>query len=848
MSNDKKTLKATSAKEPKASKDVKATRDEYVKSLKSRHWFFKTVLALFSLGSIGLIAGVLVFILAFYHFGQDLPDYKKLKEYKPPIMTRLYGGDGTLIAEYASEKRIFIPIHAVPKHVIYAFLSAEDKNFFSHKGVDFYGVARAVVKNIENISSGRRLEGASTITQQVAKNFLLTNEVSFERKIKEAILAFRIEQSFTKQHILELYLNEIYLGNRSYGVAAAALNYFDKSLDELTIADAALLASLPKAPSAFDPFRNPERALERRNWVIERMYDDGRISKTQMQMAQAQGMDLTRFDRSEFVNARYFAEDIRRELVARYGDDVIYLGGLSVRTSLDPDLQTAAVDALRDGLEDYDRRHGYRGALGKIKDLDNWQEELAAFEIEDGYRPTWHRAVVLKATWDKLEIGFVDGTKGEIPLKNLGWARQSLSGGKYLGDEITGAHQVATKGDVIFALEDKDNKGTYMLRQIPNVQGAIVALDPHTGRVLAMQGGYKADISGFNRATQAKRQPGSAFKPFVYIAALDEGFTPSNLVLDAPFVIDQGPGLPKWKPTNYSNEFYGPTPVRVGLEKSRNLMTVRLAYHVGMEKISSYAAKFGVDPNMPKHLSMSLGAGETTLMDIVSAYAVFVNGGKKITPTLIDRIQDRNGDTIYKKDERFCDQCNTLIDWTYQETPLLDDEREQIADPRTAYQMVSMLQGVVQRGTATKLNSLGRPLAGKTGTTNDAKDAWFIGFTPDLVAGVYVGFDEPRSLGRRETGSSAALPIFKQFMETALKDEPIVPFRVPSGVNMVRVNAKTGRPATSSDKDSIWEAFVPGTEPNNQQYILDKSGLNLVTGQDSTSVKDSAAIGTGGLY
>lgn len=825
--------------------------------MKKRKFLLKSLLALFSLGSIMMVLGVIVLAGVMSHYSSDLPNHEKLKAYKPPIMTRFYAGDGTLIAEYASEKRIFLPVYAMPTHVIYAFLSAEDKNFFSHKGVDFVGVLRAAVKNIDNVRNGRRLEGASTITQQVAKNFLLTNEVSFERKIKEALLAFKIEDTFSKQHILELYLNEIYLGNRSFGVAAAALNYFDKSLDELSIDEAALLAALPKAPSDFNPYRNPERAKIRRDWILSRMHEDGYITESQMELAQLQPISLERPERENFRRARYFSEEVRQELIERYGEDIIYLGGLSVRTTLDPELQEIAFQALRKGLENYDRRHGYRGPLQTIKDMKNWKAELADIEKPFEAKDEWDLAVVTGADWRALTLGFKDGRPvGKILLKDLGWARQTLDDGK-VGGDVNSATKVGSVGDVILVerkqveqgddgKEDLSNR--YVLRQIPKVQGAIIAMDPHTGRVLAMQGGYIGSISSFNRATQAKRQPGSAFKPFVYLAALDEGFTPSNLVLDAPFVIDQGPGLPKWRPQNYSNKFYGPTPLRVGIEKSKNLMTVRLANHIGMDKIASYAKRFGVDDNMKKTLAMALGAGETTLSDITSAYSVFVNGGKKISPTFIDRIQDRSGKTIYKSDKRPCPDCEEIKDWDDATAPNIIDNRPQIADPRTAYQITSMLEGVVQRGTGVRLRELDRPMGGKTGTTNDSKDAWFIGFTPDLIAGVYIGFDNPSPLGPGETGSSVALPVFKDFMKQALEDEPITPFRVPEGIELVKINSKTGTPAKAGDRNTIWEAFLPGTEPTQQQYMLDRSGLNLVRGNDPTSTKQSATFGTGGLY
>lgn len=781
-------------------------------------WLGYAFLWLVSLGFLGAIGAVaaMAFVINFY--SQSLPDYSQLKKYEPPIVTRIYAGDGRLLAEYAQEKRIFMPIHAIPDILKNAFISAEDQNFYQHQGIDGTAVARAVVTNLKNRGSGRRLVGASTITQQVAKNFLLTNEVSYERKIKEAILAYRMEKAMSKSQLLELYLNEIFLGQRSYGVAAAALTYFNKPLDELTIAEAAYLAALPKAPNNYHPVRNREAALARRNWVIGRMAEDGHITQEQATLAQQAPLVLNEEEtEGTRVAAPYFAEEVRRDLEKQYGAKALYEGGLAVRTTLDPRLQDLAQDTLRDGLMAYDHRHGWRGPVTHFKTMDDWAGQLTALETPKGQLDNWRLAVVTDVNAERARIGFADKTTGSIPLDGLKWARKSLNEGYALGAEITSPRDVLEVGDVVMTeKQDKD----YILRQVPLVQGALVAMDPHTGRVLALQGGWNFDSSSFNRATQAKRQPGSAFKPFVYLAALDKGFTPATRVLDAPFVIEQSPGN-FWRPTNYSGEYYGPTPIRVGVEKSRNLMTVRLADHIGMNTVVEYAERFGIAEGMKPFLSYALGANETTLLRLTNAYAMLVNGGKQITPTIIDRIQNRYGETVGKSDHRPCTNCGPLLRWESQLAPDVPDNRKQVADPRTAYQITSILEGVAQRGTAAKLSALGRPLGGKTGTTNESKDTWFIGFSPDLVVGVFVGFDEPRSLGKRETGSSAALPVFKDFMQEALKDTSPTPFRIPPGVKMMRVNAATGRAAMPGDQNVIWEAFVTGTEPNLDDYVLD---------------------------
>ncbi|HEY0833772.1 MAG TPA: penicillin-binding protein 1A, partial [Azospirillum sp.] len=814
--------------------------------------FLLTVLmGLVMLGLAG--AGGLVYVMD--HYDRDLPDYKKLADYQPPVTTRVYAGDGRLLAEFASEKRVFVPFDSMPKRVVTAFLSAEDKNFYEHKGIDPLGILRAVLTNVENFGSDRRPVGASTVTQQVAKNMLLTNEVSFARKIKEAILAVRIERTLSKDRILELYLNEIFLGFRSYGVAAAALNYFNKGLDELTIGEAAYLAALPKAPNNYHPERQREAALARRNWVIGRMVEDGHITPDEGRAAQAEPLVVRRRDETEAVTAEYFAEEIRRELVKLYGDQALYEGGLSVRASMDPKLQAVATRALRNGLVQYDRRHGYRGPVGHMDNFDNWAKKLAAMPPPPGSEG-WRTAVVLKdddATG--LDIGLADGARGRIPLSELKWARAVKD--DRLGPEIRKPADVAKLGDIVLVEPvSKDDKGkdlppgTFGLRQIPAVQGGLVALDPHTGRVLAMVGGFSPHMSVFNRATQAQRQPGSAFKPFVYLTALDNGFTPASLVMDAPFEYDPGGGQPIWRPENYSHEFYGPTPLRAGIEKSRNVMTVRLAQYVGMDKVKATAERFGIVDTLQPYLPMSLGAGETTVLRLTTAYAMLANGGKRIKPTFIDRVQDRNGVTVFRHDNRPCDTCRS-VEWTGNlPAPKVPDARERINDPRTAYQMVSMLEGVVQRGTATRLLSLGKPLAGKTGTTNDANDAWFVGFSPDLVVGTYIGFDQPRTLGAKETGGSAAVPIFKEFMEAALKDRPATPFRVPPGLRLVRVNPENGQLAQPGERKSIWEAFLPGTEPNPDlpAPVLDGSGQRgsgAWTGADPGSAAPGFGAGFG---
>jgi len=811
-------------------------------------------LAVFTLFSGIFVLVTMLYIL--YSYGRDLPDYKQLANYEPPVVSRVYAGDGSLIKEYAREKRLFVPISAIPPKVIQAFLSAEDQNFYTHLGIDFKGLLRAVYVNIKNVITQRRLVGASTITQQVAKNFLLSGEVAFERKIKEAILSYRIEQTFNKNQILELYLNEIYLGQNSYGVAAAALNYFGKSLDDLDLEEIAYLAAVPKGPNNYHPTRRYNAAIGRRNWVLGRMKIEGYITGSERNLAAANRLVTVDTGRARVFQANYFAEDVRRELKKSYGDTELYEGGLAVRTSLSPRLQSIAEYELKNGLIVYDRRHGWRGPLKNInlfvEPYTTWKKDFLKINIPLGI-DSWRHAVVLEVRDDMAVIATkealissdtFEGLPVEtISLKEVSWARKWLFGERR-GPTVRSMAEVLTQGDIIAVekinTKNQNIKNSYSLRQIPKVNGSLVALDPHTGRVLAMVGGFDFRRSEYNRATQAKRQPGSAFKPFVYSVALDNGFTPSSLVLDAPFVIDQGFGNGKWKPRNSNSKFYGPSTLRLGIEKSRNLMTVRLAQNLKMEKVVEVAARFNITKDMPNLLSMSLGAGETTLMDLTAAYGMIVNGGKKIEPTLIDRIQDRNGKTIFKNDARVCETC-TADSWSYQTEPELIDVREDVLDPVTAYQLVSMMEGVVQRGTGIRINALRRPLAGKTGTTDESFDTWFVGFSPDLVVGIFVGFDAPSSLGRGEEGSSVAVPIFRDFMANALRDDSPTPFRIPEGVRLVRVDPVTGLLATAGAKKTILEAFRQGSFPNKDQQVLD--GFNSLV-----QTKSKLQTGTGGIY
>jgi penicillin-binding protein 1A len=805
---------------------------------------------LFAAGSLVFLVAVGAVAALLYHFSKDLPDYSQLQDYEPPVMTRVHAADGELLAEFAKERRLYLPIQAVPKLVINAFISAEDKNFYEHTGLDFSGIARAGMLYLQNLGTNRRPQGASTITQQVAKNFLLTNEVSFTRKIKEALLALKIERAYTKDKILELYLNEIYLGFGAYGVAAAALLYFDKSVNELTLPEAAYLAALPKAPTTLHPFRQRERATERRNYVIDRMVENGYVTAQAGEKAKTEPLTVAqrRASGSHIIAADYFAEDVRREIYEKYGEKGLYEGGLSVRTTLDPKMQVIAHKALTDGLVRYDEAQGFHGAIQKIDISGDWGVKLADVRAFNDVAP-WRLAVVLETSDQSARIGFQPPREpggavvrerqiGVIPLEGVKWARKST------GRNPLRVGQVLSPGDVIYVEPISKDSGQYKLRQIPEVSGGMVVMDPLTGRVLALVGGFSFDQSQFDRATQAMRQPGSSFKPFVYSAALDNGYTPSSIVVDAPIEIDQGPGVGIWRPENYSSGKYaGPATLRFGIEQSRNLMTVRLAQDIGMPLIAEYAKRFGIYDSLPNYLSYSLGAGETTVLRMVTAYAMIANGGRRVTATMIDRIQDRYGRTIYKHDQRECRGCDAKK-WENQPEPGLIDRREQVLDPMTDYQITEIMEGVIQRGTANVLADLRKPIAGKTGTTNDEKDAWFIGFTPDLVVGVYMGYDKPRHLGRNATGGHLSAPIAKDFFKAALADKPAMRFRVPPGIKLIWVDARTGQRAGPDATKVIQEAFKPGTAPPDNNAVAAMGGAETV----GVSPEADSAVRRGGLY
>ena len=821
----------------------------------------KLIRFLFVCAVILSIAGAGFVGITIWYFGRDLPDYQQLAKYQPPLTTRVQAGDGRLLAEYATERRVFVPIQAIPKLLGDAFISAEDKNFYSHHGIDPLSIFRAAITDIGRLRANRRPIGASTITQQVAKNMLLTNEVSIARKIKEILLATRIEAALPKDRILELYLNEIYLGSGAYGVAAAAMTYFDKSLDQLSFGEAAFLGGLPKAPNRYNPVRLPEAATARRDWVLDRMVEDGFVSRQAADEAKAQPIEVHHRQEAEEVKAPYFAEEVRRQLLARYGEKMLYGAGLSVRTSLDPRLQAEADKALRDGLIAYDHGHeGWRGSIAHIDPKGDWATELSKVAVPGVVTDVgWRLAVVLRTSAGEATIGFTNAETGQIPFAQMRWARRRYANGA-LGPFPRGVGDVVKPGDVVMvapvtAAPARGNAGgsadteidkpavvasgrgaAFTLCQVPEVSGALVVLDPHTGRVLAISGGFSFAISQFDRATQAYRQTGSAIKPFVFLTALDHGFTPSTLVSDAPISLPQGPGLPMWSPTNYeADRFRGPTPLRIGLEQSIDTLTVRVATMIGMDPIADTIRSFGILDHVPHEYSITLGSGETTPLRLTAAYAMLVNGGKRITPTVIDRVQDRNGKTIFRADDRPCDGC-TDVDWDRQPVPVIPDTREQVADPDSAYQVVTMMEGVVQRGTGTAVKAVGRPIAGKTGTTNDFHDAWFEGFTPDLAAGVYVGYDQPDSLGKDETGGHVAAPIFRDFMIAALKDTPATDFRIPPGMRVYRVSAATGLPI-SGDGPAIYEAYKPGTEPG-KKPDLDPA---RASGEDGAPVEAAGA-------
>jgi penicillin-binding protein 1A len=775
----------------------------------------KTLNAIIATGLLLILICSAFGFFIFKKYSENLPDYEQLKSYSPPVTTRLYASDGSLLTEFSKEKRVFVPIDIIPKHLINAFLAAEDANFYKHSGIDPFAIFRTSIQNgLSFLKGDQSVGGASTITQQVVKNLLLSRERTLQRKVKEAILAFRITQTFSKEQILELYLNQIYLGSGAYGVAAAAQVYFNKSIDELTIEEDALLATLPKAPSKLDPRKNIEKAKSRRDWVIGRMIIENFIAQEEGEAAMQKPITLNQADSEDFVKAEFFSDSVKKELTDLYGSDDVFENGIVVRTTLDTKLQKMASAAFEAGIEDYDQKHGYRGALGKIDSTGKWQEELQKFNVKKIYKEIWKRAVVISVAKDTATIGAEDGSLGSIELNTLKWARKYLSIDS-LGPVVKKVSDVLNVGDVI--LVEKSKKGeSYILRQIPEVNGAFMVIDPHSGRVLAMMGGYVDAPNQFNRATQAMRQPGSTMKPFGYIAALENKMTPATIIMDEEISLNQGFGLPPYRPTNYSGQYYGPTTLRSGLETSRNVTTVRMADQVGLDKVVDVIKRFGVNDNPQKIYSLVLGSTETTLTRLVTSYAIMANGGKKITPSMIEKIQDRNGITIYRRDKRKCDNCfvsdvngSVEKDINNIAIPFLDESREAVTDSATAYQITSMLQGVVERGTAARAKSIGKIIAGKTGTTNSSYDSWFVGFSPDLVAGVYVGFDTPKSLGSNETGSSVALPIFIDFMKQALKDKASTPFRVPNSVKFVKIDRATGKfPGPNTAKDQVFfEAF-----------------------------------------
>ena len=748
--------------------------------------FFKKLVILFSAGTLLMFITLIAILWA---FSNKLPDYKFLKNYKPPVSSKVYAGEGQLVSDFSKEKRIFVPYNAIPPKVINSFLSAEDKNFFSHPGVDAKGVIRATIKNISNVIYSKRLEGASTITQQVAKNFLLSNEVSINRKVKEAILAFRIERALSKKRILELYLNQIYLGQGAYGIASASLEYFNKPISELNYAEAALLAALPKAPSKYNPFRNLELAKFRRNLVLKNLLDNNYLNKEEYIKLVNKKIELKKRKKIFLEDTRYYVEDIRKHVVDKFGFEKVYKQGLNIKTPLNLELQNIATTSLRKGLERYDRRKGWRGPLTNKKNFHNWKKDLTKYKLEKSIE--WDLAIVNKVNKFNVNIKTIEDLNGIIDYENISWTKKEFE-------------ELLKVGDIIYVKKIQDDK--YELKQLPKVNGGIVVMDPYTGRVYALSGGFSFKKSEFNRASQALRQPGSAFKPFIYALALENNFSPNSLILDAPLVLEQGSDLKMWKPENYGKKFYGPSTLRMGLEKSRNLMTVRIAQEIGVDKIANFSKKLGIYDNPQELLSIALGSAETTLLKLTSAYCSFVNGGKKINPILIDRIQDSEGVTFFNSETRSCRECGK-ISYFSESIPKISDNFTQVISPQSAYQVTSMLEGVIKRGTGKRLRDLNLDLAGKTGTTNKNTDTWFVGYTSKLVIGAYVGMDEPKSLGRYETGAKTAMPIFKDFVKLAIKKKDARPFKVPADISMMVVESATGKKANFGSKKTIIEVF-----------------------------------------
>jgi penicillin-binding protein 1A len=779
-------------------------------------WLFGFMFMVF----LGLAAASVYIIL---DVSKTLPDYKQLASWEPNVMTRMHAADGSLLAEFAEERRLFVPINSVPKKLIYAYLSAEDKSFYTHGGLDWRGIGAALIRYVQvKVTHRGQIVGASTITQQVAKNFLLSDEKTFTRKLKEALIVQRIEASFSKDQILELYLNDIFLGFNSYGIAAASLNYFGKSLNDLSVEEMAFLASLPKGPNNYNPIKYPERALERRNWVLEQMYNNDYITEADLKTAQAKPLKINpRPFGAQLFAAESFAEEVRRDLVTMYGQEALNKGGYSVRTTLDPKMQIFARQAVARGLIGFDRQRGFRGPVQQVQlNGGDWAKYLADIKVPPDEAP-WRIAIVLEVTDTQATVGlqptfqangqFVSAREtGVVPLQLLQWARKYVDGTK-LGPAIKAPGDVLQAGDIVYVAPSGQPRQFHLV-QIPDVEGALVAMDPHTGRVLAMVGGFSYGNSQFNRAVQALRQPGSSFKPIVYAAALDNGYSPASVLLDAPIEFKMQNG-DVWKPKNYEKSFFGPSTLRRGIEQSRNTMTVRLADDLGMTKIADLAQRLGIYEKMPLQLSMALGAGETTLLKMTTAYSIIANGGKKVEATVIDRIQDRHGKTIYRHDNRDCTACKQETYDPNAPEPGFVDTREQVMNPYTAYQITSMMEGVVERGTGKKVQIVGKPVAGKTGTSNEERDAWFVGFTPDLAVGVYIGYDNPKPMGKGRTGGEVAAPVVADFMRLALRDKAAIPFRVPRAIELIPIHVNTGKRGVYGADGVIFEAFKPGDEP-----------------------------------
>ncbi|MBE1295907.1 penicillin-binding protein 1A [Phycobacter azelaicus] len=823
--------------------------------------------SIFSTITLGIAVIALTIGAVFWIYGRDLPSHESLAQYQPPTISRIYSGEGQLIDEFAEERRLFTPSDEIPVLVKQAFISAEDKNFYTHKGYDARGIAAAAIEAVR--SRGSNVRGASTITQQVMKNFLLSGDRKAARKIKEIILATRLEETLSKDKILELYLNEIFLGQNSYGVAAAAQTYFNKTLGELAPHEAATLASMPKAPSDYHPVRRKQRLTDRRNYVLREMFENGYISEdvykveVEQPLRSVQNGDFESF-RTALPPRDYFTDEIRRQLSQDFGEGEFFTGGFTVRATIDEEMQTEAALAMRQGLEKYDRSRGIWKGTGVTlteEDLaseEAWRAALSSAEVPRDITlgGKWRPAVVLEVADQSLTVGVEDVAEiGRVPRADIKWMKGNFQ-------------ENFTRGDVVLVrAEMKDDTFSHWsLRQVPEVQGGFVAMDVNTGRVLAMQGGFSYQHSVFNRATQAQRQPGSSFKPFVYAAALDSGYSPATIVVDAPIEIDTPQGL--WRPKNSTNKFYGPTPLRTGIEMSRNLMTIRLAQEVGMPVVAGYAERFGVYDNMGTFLANSLGAEETTLYKMVAAYAMFANGGQRVQPTLVDRIQDRFGRTIYRHDDRDCVDCS-VASLPEGRSPRIVADRDQVMDPITAYQLTSMLKGVVDRGTASSVINLPVPAAGKTGTTNEARDVWFVGFTSNIVAGCYMGFDQPRPMGRGAYGGTMCGPVFQQFMQKAVAKFGGGPFTVPEGGRFIKIDRYTGAPLPldASGDYVVAEYFRDGAEPifgmtfdggfamgSNLPLLeeVQQSGRQVTTSTGGTAVLGPKAsfgtISSGGLY